>query len=423
MSSSRTAAQPGILSAVLLLAVLIPPVGAQLPLDYHDALERARMFSPMLKSRAIQMQSVDALQEQAGRRPNPELDLDLENFSGSLPGFSNSETTIFMRQRFERGGKREARTRLATAGGSMALADQHAFDLELARDVAQSFAAGLAAQDRLALRRELLSLADEAVRSAEEKVAVGAVLRAEATRSRVTRNRVAIELAVAEQELELARRAMARLFGQSTIDFGLISGTLDTIRVLPEAADLDTLLGAHPAILKYRAEAQAARASAGLQRSLASQDLSLGAGFRLLDGADDGTFLVGLSMPLPLSDRNKGLIRAADISIEQAALAELAARNDLTNGLEQTLGRIRVAQSAVRGLRRDVLPSARASYDEVEIAYSQGRLTYLDLLEARRSLAESRLMEIDWLERLYSLRAELEWTTGRPMPALWEGSR
>jgi len=418
-----TATRAGLLSVVIALATLIPRAVAQPPLAYEDALERARTFSPTLKSRELQMKAVEALKDQAGRRPNPELDLELENFSGSLPGFSNSETTIFMRQRFERGGKRDARELLAGAGGSMALADQREYELELARDVSQAFANGLAAQDRLVLRREMLSLADEAVRSAEQKVALGAVLRAEATRSRVTRNLAAIEYAAAQQEQELARQALARLWGQSTADFGLMAGTLDTIRVLPEFADLDSMLAGHPMLLKHRANTQVARASVGLQKSLGSQDMSLGAGFRLLDGADDGTFLVGLSMPLPFSDQNKGNIRAADISVEQAVLSELAITNQLSNGLEQTLGQLTVAQEAVRGLRQDVLPEAEASYAEVQIAYGQGRLTYLDLLEARRLLAESRLMEIDWLERLYSLRAELEWTTGHSLPVLWEGSR
>lgn len=423
MSLCRAAIRTGLLSALITLSTLAPGVGAQPPLNYQDALERARAFSPTLKSRELQLAAVEALKHQAGRRPNPELELDLENFSGSLPGFSSSETTIFMSQRFERGGKREARSLLASAGGSMALADQQASELELARDVSLAFAAGLAAQDRQVLRAEMLSLADEAVKSAEQKVALGAVLRAEATRSRVTRNLAAIEYAAAQQELELARRALARLWGQSAVDFGLMAGTLDTLLVLPEGADLDSILAGHPMVLTSRANTQVARASVGLQKSLSSQDLSLGAGFRLLDGADDGAFLVGLSMPLSFSDTNKGNVRAADISVEQAALSELAVANQLSNGLEQTLGQLTVAQAAVRGLRRDVLPSSRVSFEEVEMAYRQGRLTYLDLLEARRAMAESRLMEIDWLERLYSLRAELEWTTGRSLPAIWDGSR
>jgi len=438
MSLRGNATRTGLLSVFLALSTAVPWVLAQMPtpgtreqsawtdkppLTIGEALERTRAFSPTLKSRELQMLAVEALQRQAGRRPNPELDLELENFSGSLPGFNSSESTIFLSQQFERGGKRNARRRLARAGGPVAVAERREFELQLARDVAHAFAAGLAAQDRRALRRAMLSLAEEVVESAEQKVALGAVLKAEATRSRVTRNLAAIEYAAAIQDLDLARQSLARLWGAMVPDFGLFAGTMDTLRTIPVVADLDSMLASHPLILKYRADSQRARAGVVLQKSHSSQDLSLGAGFRLLDGADDGTFLVGLSMGLPFSDRNQGNIAAADILVEQANLAEQAAANELSNGLEQTLGHLAVAQGAIRGLRRDVLPSAQVSYDEVETAYRQGRLTYLDLLEARRLLAESRLSEIDWLARLYSLRAELEWTIGRSLPAIWEGSR
>jgi cobalt-zinc-cadmium efflux system outer membrane protein len=392
-------------------------------LTYPEALERARVWSPVRSSRALQLDVVAAERRQAGARPNPELGLELENFSGSLPGFRESETTVFLSQPFEAGGKRGARRRLADAGEPLARAGMDEFERLLARDVALAFAAGLAAQERLVLRRELLTLADDVVRTAEQKVALGAVLRAEATRSRVTRNLAAIEFEAAERELALSRQTLARLFGGTAEDVAGFSGTLDTLRVVPGPAEIDSLLADHPTLRRLRAESGLAEAELGLQESLSSQDFRLGAGFRLLDGTDEGTFLIGVSATLPVSDRNDGSIAAARVAIEQAALAERAGRHELATRAEQALGELVIAQAAVRGLRRDVLPTARQSYTEVETAYHQGRLTYLDLLDARRSLAEARLTEIDWLAELYSLRAELEWTFGRELPAVWEGSR
>jgi len=392
-------------------------------LAYPEALERARAWNPLRSSRALQFDVVAAERRQAGARPNPELGIELENFSGSLPGFRESETTFFLSQPFETGGKRGARLRRADAGDSLARAGMDEFDRLLARDVALAFAAGLAAQERLVLRRELLTLADDVVTTAEQKVALGAVLRAEATRSRVTRNLAAIEFEAAERELTLSRQSLARLFGGTAADVAGFSGTLDTLRVVPGQTELDSLLAEHPTLRRLRAETGLAQAEVELQKSLSSQDFRLGAGFRMLDGTDEGTFLIGVSAPLPVADRNQGRIAAGRVITEQAALAERAAQYELSASAEQALGRLAIAQAAVRGLRQDVLPTARQSYTEVETAYHQGRLTYLDLLDARRSLSEARLTEIDWLAELYSLRAELEWTFGRELPAVWEGSR
>jgi len=88
------------------------------------------------------------------------------------------------------------------------------------------------------------------------------------------------------------------------------------------------------------------------------------------------------------------------------------ARRGLERDLREQSAHLFLAQAEVRGLRRTVLPGAREVFDGVQSGYAQGRFTYLDVLEARRFLAEAQEAEIAALSELERSRIELERLTG-----------
>src|SRR5690606_35089938 len=82
-----------------------------------EALERASATSPALIAAQAEVRAAEGRALQAGLRPNPELDLSIENFAGTgaFRGMDETESTLSIGQRFELGGKRTARQRAAEA--------------------------------------------------------------------------------------------------------------------------------------------------------------------------------------------------------------------------------------------------------------------------------------------------------------------
>src|SRR5690606_28759934 len=80
-------------------------------LTLSDALTLAAGSDPALAGMEARADAWSAAARQAGRKPNPVIGLEAENFAGTGPVglLDQSETTLSYEQRIERGGDREAR--------------------------------------------------------------------------------------------------------------------------------------------------------------------------------------------------------------------------------------------------------------------------------------------------------------------------
>lgn len=80
-----------------------------------DALKLALENNPQLSVFSLEVRAREAAALQASLWPNPEAEIEIENFAGSGPlsGFKSTETTISIGQLIELAGKRAKRTQLA----------------------------------------------------------------------------------------------------------------------------------------------------------------------------------------------------------------------------------------------------------------------------------------------------------------------
>ena len=80
-----------------------------------QALSRALMHNPELKAFSLEVRALEARALQAGLFPNPEIDIEGENFGGTgeFQDTNVMETTIQLSQLIELGGKRSKRKQLA----------------------------------------------------------------------------------------------------------------------------------------------------------------------------------------------------------------------------------------------------------------------------------------------------------------------
>jgi len=407
-----------VIAPVVLLGVLSarPPASAQPPdapaaVTLEAALRRALQRHPALESASRLVEAADGRVRQAGTRPNPELEVELENVSGDLPGVAESEATVQLSQRLETGGKRGARRAVARADRALAGRDLEAARLDLVRDVRIDFALALGADRQLALAEETLTIAREIAETAERKVEAGALPAVEATRARVSIAAAEIEAERARGAARLARERLALHWGGEPVA-ERVEGSLDSLSAVPNAGAAIARLPENPDLARWADEDAAQRARLRLERSQRALDLELSGGYRRLAAEERGTFVVGLSAELPLLDRNRGGIAAAAAEAERATFEEERARRALERDLRDVLVRLEIAQVEVRELRRRVLPGAQDVYDGVRLGYEQGRFTYLDVLEARRFLAGAKEAEIAALVELEQRRIEVERLTG-----------
>ncbi|MHC4925221.1 MAG: TolC family protein, partial [Planctomycetota bacterium] len=185
------------------------------PLHLEDALALALRHHPGFAADAWELRAREADLEQADRGPNPELELELENFggSGSTRGLESLEMTLAFSRTLELGGKRAKRTEEARRVRDGAALDAEIRRVDRMADVVAAFVGVLAAQQRVALADSLAALADDVLVSVGRRVRAGGVSPVEERRARVSRETAVVEKDRAGTDLFAARTRLAASWG------------------------------------------------------------------------------------------------------------------------------------------------------------------------------------------------------------------
>jgi cobalt-zinc-cadmium efflux system outer membrane protein len=112
-------------------------------------------------------------------------------------------------------------------------------------------------------------------------------------------------------------------------------------------------------------------------------------------------------MPLPLFDRNQGNIGAAQERAYQAQDELNAVHIRLKSELSQAHMRLRTARQQFELLRNDMLPSAQSAYEAASKGFELGKFTFLDVLDAQRSLFQARSQYLSALSQANQAAAEI----------------
>ncbi|WP_306286412.1 TolC family protein [Sphingomonas sp. Ant20] len=145
------------------------------------------------------------------------------------------------------------------------------------------------------------------------------------------------------------------------------------------------------------AEADRLQAEAALRQEQIARRLnpSVGIGLRRLQQTSDTALVAGVSVPLPLFDRNQGNIAAAGSAIRAAEARRDAALALATARIRNAQTNLDAARARVDALEGAALPQAAEALRLANLAYRAGRLTLLELLDAQQALAAAQGELID----------------------------
>jgi len=388
------------------------------PITLERAILSVLAKNPDLNVYDLEMRALRSRVRQMKLLPNPNINIVVEDFggSGSFQGLEQSQTTFQLNQLIETGGKRRARTNEASFSYDLAVWDYEAKRIEMISNASKSYAEVLGFQKRVALAEEMVRLAEEVVAAVTERVKAGKVSSIEAAKARVALSIVRLELDHSNQDLNGARRRLAALWGSSSPSFTEALGSLEPIQkqILP----LDRLVKrveAHPELARWEVEIAQRQSLVKIEKSKEIPDLTLHAGFRRLNETDDDAFLAGLSFPLPLFDRNQGAVSQARSKLEKARQERKSAELRIKSELSEAYRMLLKAHNEQALLKKEVLPEAQNTFEAVKEGYRLGKFTYIDVLDAQKTLFESKLKYLEALVEYHKAVAEMKKWTGSKM--------
>jgi cobalt-zinc-cadmium efflux system outer membrane protein len=395
------------------------PIATSAPSDLTlaGAVELALEHHPRLARDTRRIQEREAETRQASRRPNPELAIEVEDFGGSVGGFGSATTTFSLSQWIELGGKRESRTEEARLREDLATWNERETRLDVVAATVRAFVEALAAQERAALADTLVCVAQEVLVSVDRRVQAGAVSSTESRRASVALETSRVDREHALRSRDSARFRLSSSWGADQPTFTNIVGSL-AIRERRSDPALDELLARldeSPRVARFETEAAHRRAVRSAALSSGRPDVSVGAGVRRFEESGDVAFLITGSVPLPLFDRKRDAVHAAEAGI---LVGEAEAQESIVEwriALTEAHARLVASAHEASALAERILPEAHAAFLETREAYERGRLRLTEVLEAERTVFELRERRVDALATYHVAVTEIERVLGTPL--------
>ncbi len=386
-------------------------------LNLRKVLALALMRNPRLKAFAWGVRAKEARTLQAGLLPNPEIIVEFENFEGSgdFKGNNVTESTLQLSQLIELGGKRMKRVKVAGFEQKLAAWDYEKVRIETLTKVTKAFVSVLSSQERVALTGKLVGLAIDALTVASERVAAGKTAPIDEIRAKVELSVSKIDLEVAKRGLTAARKRLSSLWGSDKTLFEKAEGSLDDLKPVPSAKAVERLIPYSPDVARWDAELKRYKSAVALEWAGRIPNLTLQGGMRNFRDTNDNAFVFGMSMPLPVFNRNQGAYLEARFNLARAKEERRGVVARVRSALVDSYRDLSSSYEEASALKGDVLPGARIAFETAKEGYLLGKFGYLEVLDAQRVLFETRGRYIDVLAKYHKAAAEIEQLTGSPL--------
>lgn len=372
-------------------------------LTLEQAVELAINANPELRATAQNVAIADGAREQAGLWRNPELSVSREGAQRT-----DRTQTVQISQPLELGGKRSARVAVADFDRSMAVTGLSAKTAALRADVTAAYFEALTAQERVELAQGSLELAQKASAAAKRRVTAGKISPVEETKSNVAAATARLELVQANGNLLTTKRRLAALWGYTEeLKQPLVPPTTD----LPALPSLNALLGkldTTPQLQRARQQIQRDEAQVSLERAQRIPDVAVTLGTKKDYSLGRSQTIVGLSIPLPLFNRNQGNLLSALRRVDQSKAQFDVERLQLQQALAEAYQRTKVSEEQIVTMRSEVLPAAQSALDAAVTGFELGKFNFLDVLDAQRTLFQTRAQYLSALSEHYRSMADIQ---------------
>lgn len=386
-------------------------------LTLRNALALALTENPELAPFAWQARANEARILQAGLRHNPELGLQVEDIlgTGSFSGGREAQITLQLSQVIELGGKRAARTELASQARGVTKSEYELKRVEVLGDVTQRFIQVVANQHALDLTLTNRQLAADALRTVQERVTAGKGSALEERKAQVALARGELLVEGARHELNAARKKLAASWRSSRPVFERAEADLFARKPVPSFEEFASRISKSPEIARWVSEKKLREAEIKLADARRVPNVTAWGGTRRLEGPGEQSFLLGFSIPLQLFDRNQGGAAEARALLGRTEAEQKAAEVRLGIVLLGLYEEMAHDAHVMDGLQKEILPKGEDALAISREGFAQGRFSYLEVLDAQRTLFDIKQEYIRAATTYHQFLVEMERLIGQPI--------
>jgi len=373
---------------------------AQAPsaLTLEEAQQLALEHNQLMRAQRLNTDQAKANEITAALKPNPVFTSTNEDFPIFSPGDltvenieTNQEFLASVTYLFERGGKRQKRIAVAEDTTDVTTKTVIEAERQLRFQVAQAFISTLLAKSNLQFSKEALENFSKVVDINKSRLSAGDISEADYLKVALQKLQFEQDVAAANIFLIRSKQTLRQIVGFDTIpeDFD-IHGELKHNKYSVTQDDLERqALLARPDFQAAQSAVKLANSTVELAYGNRTRDIS-GEWEYKRNGAVNGVGF-GLSIEIPIHNRNQGEIARSKVAVRQALETAEATRFGVLTDVRSALAGFNTSDQVVSVFESGYLDQSTRSREISNYAYLQGGVTLLDLLDAERSYRTTQL--------------------------------
>jgi outer membrane protein, heavy metal efflux system len=369
-------------------------------LGLEEAIRLTIARNPALAAAKNEIQALEGDAMAANKRLNPAISLDMEDYpirANPGPFFSNQAIALRFDYEIERGGRRQLRTETAQqAIEAQKLAYQDRVRrIEL--DVKRVFSRIVLAKSNLEVSGLILEQAERMIELNRIRYKQGDISALDLSRIEVERLRFQDDVFQTDLMLRNAKSSLLALLHAPDLSVDVdVVGTLpvDSSIIepgLPPRAPLNELrriaLEKRPDMLSALREKNRADTETKLQRAIRSSNITVGGGYKR--NLSDNSYVLGITVPLKIFDRNEGGILRADAEKRRAVNLDAVIQKEIELEVQQAYNAMKINGQRVDYIRTQHLKKAEDASSVTLASYNLGGATLIDYLDAQRAYRDA----------------------------------
>ena len=385
------------------------------PISLEISVQTALRENPKLNAFREKVKVARARVDGIALLDNPELETEFAGGTDFSQGFELIQT-------LQLGGKRRHQRRIAQNHFEKANIELAEAIRLLTKSVKIAFYELALAQEKLQFAKKIVQYSEQMYDIAQFQFETGDISITQANLANIQLQSARREAATLESELHLAQLALNGLMGIS------LEMEQTVIRGLPEEIPTDTSLKLTPNMLKthalaHRTDLKSLRLDMQLtenERLLAKAanipDVSVGAvGQR---STEENMFGVKLSIPLPLFDRNRAEIDAAEAQQQVDTMRINDTERKVIREVMSAFLSLNAARKTIASYKDNSLELLNENLDLTRTAYEFGAADLLEVILMQNEFTKTRFAYLEALATYYKALTQLEAAIGTPIELL-----
>ncbi len=406
-----------LLISISIVLFLFSEILAKKILSLAEAQSAVINNSNEIKALESEVKAAKALIIQAGLRPNPELEVGMENGAGT-DGISVNKIEVGVSQTIELGHKKEARIDVAEKNVKLKELDINQIKRELETETIRRFIPIAGLKNKLYLIDDMIKIVKNIHNIIKKRVEYGAAMEIDLLGTEIELENLAIEREAIERKLKNAKKNLTALMGENPIAFEDISTKLTENYTLLKFSELEKKLQDHNEIIINKMEQEVASAELQEIKANAITDLTIGIGYERNQEEEANAALIGVSIDLPIFNKNQGEIAQKKESILSMQHMSKNTSLQLKREILEQYNSFQNIEKQISAINERTLPRAEEMYKKVRELYEKSAVQIFDVIDTQIKLVETKMSIIELKTELAEIAADIYEITGYLNPII-----